>query len=94
MQSIHFSVRPYRNYENKVSNEFICLCLVTDDGTIIESQEVRTDAWRNNEHECREYWKHTLLTRVKDKLLKASDAHGYICNKEHRLVLDDATYDD
>ena len=42
MQSIHFSVRPYRNYKNEVSNEFICLCLVKDNGDVVERKCIRT----------------------------------------------------
>ena len=96
MQSIHFSVRPYRNYKNEISNEFIYLCLVKDNGDVVERQSIRTDAWRNNENGCREYWKHELLTHVKDVLIRASRASegGYIYKKEKRLILDDATYDD
>lgn len=96
MQSIHFSVRPYRNYKNEISNEFIYLCLVKDNGDVVERQSIRTSAWRNNENGCREYWKHELLTHVKDALIRASKASegGYIYKKETRLILDDATYDD
>ena len=96
MQSIHFSIRPYRNYKNEISNEFICLCLVKDNGNVVEHQSIRTSAWRNNENGCREYWKHELLTHVKDVLIRASKASegGYIYKKETRLILDDATYDD
>ena len=96
MQSIHFSVRPYRNYKNEISNEFIYLCLVKDNGDVVKRQSIRTDAWRNNENGCREYWKHELLTHVKDALIRASEASkgGYIYEKETRLILDDATYDD
>ena len=96
MQSIHFSVRPYRNYKNEISNEFIYLCLVKDNGDVVKRQSIRTDAWRNNENGCREYWKHELLTHVKDALIRASKASegGYIYKKETRLILDDATYDD
>ena len=96
MQSIHFSVRPYRNYKNEISNEFIYLCLVKNNGDVVERQSIRTDAWRNNENGCREYWKHELLTHVKDALIRASKASegGYIYKKETRLILDDATYDD
>ena len=96
MQSIHFSVRPYRNYKNEISNEFIYLCLVKDNGDVVERQSIRTSAWRNNERGCREYWKHELLTHVKDALIRASKASegGYIYKKETRLILDDATYDD
>ena len=64
MQSIHFSVRPYRNYKNEISNEFIYLCLVKNNGDVVERQSSRTSAWRNNENGCREYWKHELLTHV------------------------------
>lgn len=74
MQSIHFSVRPYRNYKNEVSNEFICLCLVKDNGDVVERKSIRTSAWRNNESGCREYWKHILLTRIKDVLIRVSKA--------------------
>ena len=96
MQSIHFSGRPYRNYKNEISNEFIYLCLVKDNGDVVERQSIRTSAWRNNENGCREYWKHELLTHVKDVLIRASKASegGYIYKKEKRLILDDATYDD
>ena len=96
MQSIHFSVRPYRNYKNEISNEFIYLCLVKNNGDVVECQSIRTSAWRNNENGCREYWKHELLTHVKDALIRASKASegGYIYKKETRLILDDATYDD
>ena len=96
MQSIHFSVRPYRNYKNEISNEFIYLCLVKDNGDVVKRQSIRTDAWRNNENGCREYWKHELLTHIKDALIRASKASegGYIYKKETRLILDDATYDD
>ena len=96
MQSIHFSVRPYRNYKNEISNEFIYLCLVKDNGDVVERQSIRTFAWRNNENGCREYWKHELLAHVKDALIRASKASegGYIYKKETRLILDDATYDD
>ena len=96
MQSIHFSVRPYRNYKNEISNEFIYLCLVKDNVDVVKRQSIRTDAWRNNENGCREYWKHELLTHVKDALIRASEASkgGYIYEKETRLILDDATYDD
>ena len=96
MQSIHFSVRPYRNYKNEISNEFIYLCLVKNNGDVVERQSIRTSAWRNNENGCREYWKHELLTHVKDALIRASKASegGYIYKKETRLILDDATYDD
>lgn len=94
MQSIHFSVRPYRNYKNEVSNEFIYLCLIADDGNVVERESIRTNAWRDNENECQEYWKHILLTRIKSRLLKASKTSGYIYNRENRLILDDATYDD
>ena len=96
MQSIHFSVRPYRNYKNEISNEFIYLCLVKTNGDVVERQSIRTSAWRNNENGCREYWKHELLTHVKDVLIRASKASegGYIYKKETRLILDDATYDD
>ena len=96
MQSIHFSVRPYRNYKNEISNEFIYLCLVKDNGDVVERQSIRTSAWRNNENGCCEYWKHELLTHVKDVLIRASKASegGYIYKKETRLILDDATYDD
>lgn len=96
MQSIHFSVRPYRNYKNEISNEFIYLCLVKNNGDVVERQSIRTSAWRNNENGCREYWKHELLTHVKDTLIRASKASegGYIYKKETRLILDDATYDD
>ena len=96
MQSIHFSVRPYRNYKNEISNEFIYLCLVKNNGDVVERQSIRTSAWRNNENGCREYWKHELLTHVKDVLIRASKASegGYIYKKETRLILDDATYDD
>ena len=96
MQSIHFSVRPYRNYKNEISNEFIYLCLVKNNGDVVKRQSIRTDAWRNNENGCREYWKHELLTYVKDALIRASKASegGYIYKKETRLILDDATYDD
>lgn len=96
MQSIHFSLRPYRNYKNEASNEFVCLCLVKDNGEVIERKSIRTSAWRNNESECREYWKHMLLIRVKDALISASKASsgGYIYNRENRLILDDETYDD
>ena len=96
MQSIHFSLRPYRNYKNEISNEFIYLCLVKNNGDVVERQSIRTSAWRNNENGCREYWKHELLTHVKDALIRASKASegGYIYKKETRLILDDATYDD
>ena len=96
MQSIHFSVRPYRNYKNEISNKFIYLCLVKNNGDVVERQSIRTSAWRNNENGCREYWKHELLTHVKDALIRASKASegGYIYKKETRLILDDATYDD
>lgn len=96
MQSIHFSVRPYRNYKNEISNEFIYLCLVKNNGDVVERQSIRTSAWRNNENGCREYWKHELLTHVKDALIRASKASkgGYIYKKETCLILDDATYDD
>lgn len=96
MQSIHFSVRPYRNYKNEISNEFIYLCLVKNNGDVVERQSIRTSAWRNNENGCREYWKHELLTHVKDALIRVSEASegGYIYKKETRLILDDATYDD
>ena len=96
MQSIHFSLHPYRNYKNEASNEFVCLCLVKDNGEVIERKSIRTSAWRNNENGCREYWKHELLTHVKDALIRASKASegGYIYKKETRLILDDATYDD
>lgn len=96
MQSIHFSVRPYRNYKNEISNEFIYLCLVKNNGDVVKRQSIRTSAWRNNENGCREYWKHELLTHVKDALIRASKASegGYIYKKETRLILDDATYDD
>ena len=96
MQSIHFSVRPYRNYKNEISNEFIYLCLVKNNGDVVERQSIRTSAWRNNENGCREYWKHELLTHVKDALIRASKASkgGCIYKKETRLILDDATYDD
>ena len=96
MQSIHFSVYPYRNYKNEISNEFIYLCLVKNNGDVVERQSIRTSAWRNNENGCREYWKHELLTHVKDALIRASKASegGYIYKKETRLILDDATYDD
>lgn len=96
MQSIHFSVRPYRNYKNEISNEFIYLCLVKNNGDVVERQSIRTSAWRNNENGCREYWKHELLTHVKDALIRASKTSegGYIYKKETRLILDDATYDD
>ena len=96
MQSIHFSVRPYRNYKNEISNEFIYLCLVKNNGDVVKRQSIRTDAWRNNENGCREYWKHELLTYVKEALIRASKASegGYIYKKETRLILDDATYDD
>lgn len=95
MQSIYFSVRPYRNYKNEVSNEFIYLCLVADDGNVVERESIRTDAWRDND-ECREYWKRTLLTRIKNRLIRATRAAegGYIYKRETRLILDDATYDD
>ena len=96
MQSIHFSVCPYRNYKNEISNEFIYLCLVKNNGDVVERESIRTSAWRNNENGCREYWKHELLTHVKDALIRASKASegGYIYKKETRLILDDATYDD
>ena len=96
MQSIHFSVRPYRNYKNEISNEFIYLCLVKDNGDVVARQSICTSAWRNNENGYREYWKHELLTHVKDALIRASKASegGYIYKKETRLILDDATYDD
>ena len=96
MQSIHFSLRPYRNYKNEISNEFIYLCLVKNNGDVVKRQSIRTDAWRNNENGCREYWKHELLTHVKDALIRASKASegGYIYKKETRLILDDATYND
>ena len=96
MPSTHFSVRPYRNYKNEISNEFIYLCLVKNNGDVVERESIRTSAWRNNENGCREYWKHELLTHVKDVLIRASKASegGYIYKKETRLILDDATYDD
>ena len=96
MQSIYFSVRPYRNYKNEISNKFIYLCLVKNNGDVVERQSIRTSAWHNNENGCREYWKHELLTHVKDALIRASKASegGYIYKKETRLILDDATYDD
>lgn len=86
MQSIHFSVRPYRNYKNEISNEFIYLCLVKDNGDVVERQSIRTSAWRNNENGCREYWKHNLLTHVKDVLINASKAFSgdYIYNSANR----------
>lgn len=96
MQSIHFSVRPYRNYKNEISNEFIYLCLVKNNGDVVKRQSIRTDAWRNNENGCREYWKHELLTLVKNILISASKAFSgdYIYNSENCLILDDAIYDD
>ena len=96
MQSIHFSVRPYRNYKNEISNEFIYLKKKKNNGVVFDRQSIRTSAWRNYENGCREYWKHELLTHVKDALIRASKASegGYIYKKETRLILDDATYDD
>lgn len=94
MKTIHFSVRPYRNYEKQINPDFIYLCLIDEDGNVVERESIRTDAWRNNEHDCKDYWKHNLLTRVKDRLIKASETNGYIYKEETRLVLDDATYDE
>lgn len=95
MQNIHFTIRPYRDSFNKIDSEFIYLCLVTDNSTVVAHECIRTSAWRHNENGCQEYWKHHLLNHVKDVLLKASKAHGgYIYNREKRLVIDDATYDE
>ena len=95
MKNIHFTIRPYRDYSSKVNTEFIYLCLVADNSDVVAKESIRASAWRNNENKCQEYWKHSLLTKVKDMLLKASEAHdGYIYNREKRLVIDDATYDE
>lgn len=95
MQKIHFSVRPYRNYENIINPDFIYLCVIADNGEVIARESIRTSAWRDNESDCQEYWKHTLLVRLMNRLIKASEAEkgGYIYKKETRLILDDATYD-
>ena len=66
MKNIHFTIRPYRDYSNKVNTEFIYLCLVTDNSDIVAKEVVRTSAWRDNENECQEYWKHHILSQVKD----------------------------
>lgn len=88
MQNIHFTIRSYRDYSNKVNTEFIYLCLVTDNSDVVAKEVVRTSAWRDNENECQEYWKHHILSQVKDVLLTASNAHsGYIYNREKRLVI-------
>ena len=95
MKNIHFTIRPYRDYSNKVNTEFIYLCLVTDNSDVVAKEVVRTSAWRDNENECQEYWKHHILSQVKDVLLTASNAHsGYIYNREKRLVIDDALYNE
>ena len=95
MQNIHFTIRPYRDSFNKVNSEFIYLCLVTDNSTVVVRECIRTSAWRNDENKCQEYWKHHILSQVKNELLKSSKTHGgYIYNREKRLVIDDAIYDE
>lgn len=96
MKHIHFAIRPYRNDEGKVSPKLIYLCIVADDGEIVEKESIRTSAWRDNEDDCQPYWKHVLLSRIKDRLISATKASkgGYIYKKETRFVLDDATYDE
>lgn len=64
MKNIHFTIRPYRDYSNKVNTEFIYLCLVTDNSDVVAKESVRTSAWRNNENKCQEYWKYHILSQV------------------------------
>ena len=44
MQNIHFTIRPYRDSFNKVNSEFIYLCLVTDNSTVVVRECIRTSA--------------------------------------------------
>lgn len=92
LQSIHFSVLPCRNSENNINPGFIYLALVTDDGTIVDKESIRTSAWRDNENNCQEYWKHILLTRLKGCLTKASNK-GFLPSS-YKYKIDDAIFDE
>lgn len=94
MKHIHFAIRPYRNSNNEISAGWIRLVLIADDGILINSQDIRSDAWRNNESDCRAYWKHQLLTGIRKHLRRASDAKGYIYDREHTLLIEDEAYDE
>ena len=94
MQSIHFSIRPYRSSDNTINPGWIKLCIVDELGTVITSQDICKQAWRDDDHECRAYWMHVLLTTIHKHLYKVSDAKGYIYDKEHAFIIDNATYDE
>lgn len=94
MKHIHFSLFPCRDVHENINPEFIFIAIVTDNGEIISKQCVRKSAWRNNESDCQLYWKHVLLSDIKDRLYKASNTSGYIFNREKCLVLEDAVYDE
>lgn len=94
MEHIHFAIRPYRNCEDIINPDFVCLCIVADNGNLVSSQCIRKNAWTNNEYDCKSYWKHVLLSDIKDRLIPTSKTYGYIYNRETRLVIDDETYDE
>lgn len=68
MQKIHFSVLPCRRNDKSINPDWIKLCLVDESGSIINSQEVRADAWREDQNSCRIYWKRALLSNIHKEL--------------------------
>lgn len=76
MKTLHFSLFPYR-CNNEFDPEWVELALVDDDGNRIVWDSVRTDAWRHNEHDYRDYWKRVLISRIYKKLRNYASWNEY-----------------
>ena len=87
MQTLHFAILPYRSSDGTLNPDFINLVLTDGLGHHAEHQEVRKDAWRNNEYDCQTYWKRTIISRIHKKLENYDRWHA-------EFKISDADYND
>ena len=87
MQTLHFAILPYRNSNNEINSDYVCLALVDEQGNRVESGSISADAWRERGSDFRDYWKHNLLTRIYRKLKNYSSWYA-------EYSIDEAIYDE
>ena len=87
MQTLHFAILPYRSSNNVINPDYVYLALVDAQGNRVEYDSINTTAWREQGSDFRDYWKHTLITRIYRKLSNYAKWHG-------EYSIDNAIYDD
>lgn len=76
-----FNILPYRN-SNSINDDYVKLCLRTEDGKTIDSQTIRFDAWKNNEADCQSYWKYQLIINNLNKFSNYRRSGEFELDKE------------